>query len=317
MPPGFTEDREACVGQHVADPTPLGPARNIKRRATAVRHARSVSVTARAVWYVESHLSEAPSLDEVAVAIGVSRFHLSRAFTSTLGCSLSAYARARRLSRAAQALAAGAPDILSLALDTGYGSHEAFTRAFHQKFGVLPEHVRERADLGGLTLMEPTRLSTSTPVKVPPPRIVQSDALLIFGLSERHQGSNAGIPGQWDRFVPQLPSIDHRVGTDTFGVICNTDDAGTMDYICGVQVSAFPSEPKQFSSLRIPPQTYAVFAHRDHVSSIGTTWQAIWNHGLADAALEAVDGPTLERYGATFDARTGNGGFEIWVPVKV
>jgi AraC family transcriptional regulator len=96
---------------------------------------------------------------------------------------------------------------------------------------------------------------------------------------------------------------------------CNTDDAGTMDYICSVQVSAFPTEPRQFSRLRIPPQTYAVFTHRDHVSAIGTTWQAIWNHGLAGASLEAADGPTLERYGPMFDGRTGMGGFEIWVPV--
>ncbi len=275
-----------------------------------------MSVAARAVWYVESHLSEAPSLDEVAMAIGVSPFHLSRAFTSTLGCSLSTYARARRLSRAAEALAGGAPDILTVALDTGYGSHEAFTRAFHQQFGVLPEQLRERAQLGGLTLMEPTRLSTTTPTELSTPRTVRSDALLIFGLSERHQGTNAGIPAQWDRFVPQLSTIDQRVGTDTFGVICNTDDAGTMDYICGVEVSAFPSEPSGFSRLRVPPQTYAVFTHRDHVSAIGATWQAIWNHGLADAGLEAADGPTLERYRGTFDGRTGYGGFEIWVPVK-
>lgn len=291
-------------------------ARTIKRTLGAVRHARSVSVTARAVWYLESHLSEVPSLDDVAAVVGVSRFHLSRAFTSTLGCSLSAYARARRLSRAAHALAAGAPDILALALDTGYGSHEAFTRAFHQHFGLLPEQLRERAHLGGLTLMEPTRLSTSTSAPLQAPRIVRSEALLMFGLSERHHGSNAGIPGQWDRFVPHLASIDHRVGTDTFGVICNTDDAGTMDYICGVQVSTFPDEPKPFTRLRVPPQAYAVFEHRDHVSTIGTTWQAIWNHGLADAGLEAVDGPSLERYGASFDGRTGSGGFEIWVPVK-
>ena len=37
------------------------------------------------------------------------------------------------------------------------------------------------------------------------------------------------MPDQWDRFVLPLASIDHRVGSDTFGVICNTDDAGTMD----------------------------------------------------------------------------------------
>jgi methylphosphotriester-DNA--protein-cysteine methyltransferase len=41
------------------------------------------------------------------------------------GISLIAYLRGRRLSEAAKALAAGAPDIFSVALDAGYGSHEA------------------------------------------------------------------------------------------------------------------------------------------------------------------------------------------------
>lgn len=275
-----------------------------------------MSITAAAVWYLESHLGEAPSLGDVADAVGVSRFHLSRAFVSTLGCSLSAYARARRLSRAAQALAAGTPDILGLALDAGYGSHEAFTRAFRRQFGVLPEQLRKRASVKGLTLMEPTRLPTSARVRLSQPRVVRSEVLLIFGLRESHKGSNAGIPNQWDRFVPHLADIDHRVGNETFGVICNTNDAGTMDYVCGVQVSEFPSKPKQFSSLRVSAQNYAVFVHREHVSAVGTTWQAIWDHGLADAGLEAVEKPVLERYGPSFDGRTGRGGFEIWIPIK-
>jgi AraC family transcriptional regulator len=36
-----------------------------------------------------------------------------------------------------------APDILSLALDTGYGSHEAFSRAFRAQFGTTPETIRK------------------------------------------------------------------------------------------------------------------------------------------------------------------------------
>src|SRR5215467_12511463 len=95
-----------------------------------------VSVTGRALWYIESHLSGDLSLEAVADVVGVSRFHLSRAFGLIVGCSLGSYIRARRLTVAARALAGGAPDILSVALDTGYGSHEAFTRAFRQHFGL-------------------------------------------------------------------------------------------------------------------------------------------------------------------------------------
>ncbi len=277
---------------------------------------RPVSVTARAVWYIESHLSDELSLETIAGAVGVSRFHLSRAFSVTTGCPLAHYVRARRLSRAAESLAAGAPDILSLAVGTGYGSHEAFTRAFRQQFGLAPEQLRERRHLEGVVLMNPIHLPDTADRTLAPPRIVRSDALLIFGLSERHAGTNARIPSQWDRFVPYLGTLANQIGRDTFGVICNTDDAGEMEYVCGVQVSQFPPEPKEFARLRIPPQTYAVFEHRDHVSAMSETWRAIWNQGLSSAGLEAADGPALERYGASFDGRTGLGGFEIWVPIK-
>jgi AraC family transcriptional regulator len=72
----------------------------------------------------------------------VSRFHLSRAFAMTTGQSLSGYIRARRLSEAAKAIAAGVPNLLDVALEAGYGSHEAFTRAFRQYFGITPDELR-------------------------------------------------------------------------------------------------------------------------------------------------------------------------------
>ena len=83
---------------------------------------------AKAVWLIESNSSRELSLDEIAEAVGISRFHLTRAFGQSLGRSLMSYLRARRLSLAAQQLAGGAPDILSVALDAGYGSHEAVVR---------------------------------------------------------------------------------------------------------------------------------------------------------------------------------------------
>lgn len=57
------------------------------------------------------------------------------------------YVRGRRLTEAAKALSRGAPDIFSVALDAGYGSHEAFTRAFPDEFGVTPETIRTQGHL--------------------------------------------------------------------------------------------------------------------------------------------------------------------------
>jgi AraC family transcriptional regulator len=276
-----------------------------------------VSVTTRALWYIESHLGGDLSLDAIAASVGVSRFHLSRAFAVTAGQPLAAYARARRLSEAAPQLAGGAPDILAVALDAGYGSHEAFTRAFRQHFGLTPEQLRERGCLDGLQRQEPLAMTRTASVTIAAPRLVRRDSLLIFGLGKNYTAqSTSEMAAQWNRFLPYFDSITNQVGHVAYGVICNGDEAGNYVYICGVEVTEFPADPPDYMRLRIPPQTYAVFDHRDHVSTIATTWMAIWERGLADAGHEATDGPAFERYGEQFDSRTGLGGVEIWVPIK-
>ena len=156
--------------------------------------------------------------------------------------------------------------------------------------------------------------TTLTPLETP--HIVKGDALLIFGLAQRME-SNAGIPSQWSRFLPHFGHIPGQIGRVAYGVIHNADDSGAYDYLCGVQVREFPVEPSGFTGLRIPPQTYIVFAHRDHVSAIANTWKAIREHGIAEAGYRAGGGPAFERYGENFNSRTGLGDMEIWVPVKI
>jgi AraC family transcriptional regulator len=96
----------------------------------------------KALWYIESHFADEISLDDVARVAGVSRFHLVRAFQAATGRPVMRHVRGRRLTEAARVLADGAPDILAVALDAGYGSHEAFTRGFRDQFGLPPEAVR-------------------------------------------------------------------------------------------------------------------------------------------------------------------------------
>ena len=67
------------------------------------------------------------------------------------------YLRGRRLTEAAYALAAGADDILSVALDSCYASHEAFSRAFKAHFGRTPEEVRKSESIEGLRLVDAIR----------------------------------------------------------------------------------------------------------------------------------------------------------------
>jgi len=272
----------------------------------------------KALWYIESHLAEPLTLDEIAGVAGVSRFHLVRAFGEATGLSVMRYVRARRLTKAAHALAAGAPDILRLALDADYGSHEAFTRAFRDQFGVTPEAVRAATCLDRLRLQEPSLMNSTVLDRLGALRFETSQSLLVAGIGERctHENGGAGIPNQWQRFHQSVGDIPQRIGNVAYGVCCNGDDSGNFDYIAGVEVSDFSDLPREFARVRIPEQKYAVFTHAEHVSTIRRTVNTIWNHWLPVSGFKAADAPNFERYDEKFDPATGNGGLEIWIPVK-
>jgi AraC family transcriptional regulator len=270
----------------------------------------------KALWFVESHFASDITLDDVARVAGVSRFHLSRAFGLATGQPVLRYVRGRRLSEAARTLAGGAPDILTVALDAGYGSHEAFTRAFRDQFGLAPEMVRAQGHLGNVTLLEATTMDNSPTAQLAPPRFEDAGPLLLAGLSVRYNCAMASaIPMQWQRFGPYLGHIPGQVGMTAYGVTFNSDDEGSMDYMCAAEVSAFTGLPPELSGLRLPAQRYAVFCHREHISGIRSTWSTILNRWLPDSGHELADAPSFERYDERFDAATGMGGLEIWLPL--
>jgi AraC family transcriptional regulator len=271
----------------------------------------------KALWFVESHFRRELSLNEIADVCGVSRFHLTRAFGVATGHSIMEYVRKRRLSEAARSLAEGAPDILTVALEACYGSHEAFTRAFHGQFGVTPEKVRQERSLDNIQLLEPIKMDESLQTTLGTHRFENGRLLLIAGLGARYScESSAGIPAQWQRFLPHFGHIPGQIGRKAYGVCCNSDDAGNFDYICGVEVSSFSHLPAELNRIRIPEQRYAVFQHRDHVSTIRRTWSTIWSQWLPQSGLSASGGPDIEFYGEDFDPITGIGLIEIWLPVK-
>jgi AraC family transcriptional regulator len=272
----------------------------------------------KALWFIESHLADELTLEEISCIAGVSRFHMVRAFAAATGLSVMRYVRARRLSEAARALASGAPDILTLALDADYGSHEAFTRAFRDHFGVTPEAVRAATRIDNLRLQEPITMDSTLIDNLEAPRFQTGKPLLVAGIGERYNHENgAGIPGQWQRFHQEVARIPGRIGQVAYGVCCNGDDAGNFDYIAGVEVSDFSDLPREFSRVRIPEEKYAVFVHRDHISTIRRTVNTIWNQWLPASGLKVADAPNFERYDERFDPLTGNGGLEIWVPVEM
>lgn len=272
----------------------------------------------KAVWYIESHFAEPVTLDDVAAVAGLSRFHLSRSFAHVAGRPVTAYVRARRLSEAAKALCDREAGILDVALAYGYGSHEAFTRAFRDQFGVTPQAVRRKGDCSDLDLVEPFVMSDRTSVPLPPPVVAEEQPLLLAGLREfRRFDERAGIPAQWQRFTPHIGSIPGEVPGPAFGA-CFQPASGEegFDYLTAVRASSLDGLPEGLSGARVGARRYAKFPHKDHVLTIGATCAAIFSDWLPKSG-EKSEGPLflLEYYGADFDAMTGRGGIEVWLPL--
>ena len=271
---------------------------------------------AKALWYVENNFAGEITLDEIAGVAGVSRYHVSRVFGEAIGRPITRYVRGRRLTEAAKALASGATDILTVALEAGYGSHEAFTRAFREQFGLTPESVRAQRHLDNLELVEAVTMNHSILAELVEPRFESRNAFLVAGLSARYdyETCGGGIPAQWQRFGPYIGNVPGQIGTDAYGVRYNSDDSG-LDYACGVEVGEFSQLPPELSRVRVPANRYAVFTHRGHISAIRSTWATIWNKWLPKSGHQLADAPDFERYDSRFDPRTGSGEVEIWVPL--
>lgn len=99
---------------------------------------------ALATSFIESRLQESLSIAEIAAVANLSQFHFQRLFFRSLGENVSEYVRKRRLERAANMLAShSAPSIIQVALDCGFETHSAFSKAFKKHFRVTPSVFSE------------------------------------------------------------------------------------------------------------------------------------------------------------------------------
>ena len=107
------------------------------------------SATEQIKAYIAEHLHEPITLNGVAKAIGYSKFHTSRIFKEETGLSLFEYIRRERLLASAYALRDGNERVLDVALDFMFDSHEGFTRAFANGFGITPKRFSAYPDPNG------------------------------------------------------------------------------------------------------------------------------------------------------------------------
>lgn len=165
-------------------------------------------------------------------------------------------------------------------------------------------------------MIPPASLDISPLLHIAPPTIEKRGAFKIAGIAARHrQGDYAGLPRQWGRLAASAPPSVTNARPALFSARHN-DDPEWFDYICGVMPTADRALPHAFNSLQIAAADYLIFRQNQHVSAIGRVFTAIYGRWLLESDHDIAGAPIIEHYPTTFDPPTGNGGFEIWLPLR-
>ena len=251
-----------------------------------------MAILDKLVWQSEFRLNEDLSLRQLADQCAVSIYHMSRVFRLATGISPMTYVRARMLSKAAHAIAYHDSSILTIALDCGYGSHEAFTRAFANYFGVLPSTVRKARSTLSLSLLEPLKMNEDMIVDVAKHIVQERPAFRVVGLSAICTfESISAIPPLWHAFnsrTDEIASADKRAA---YGVCCEADESGRFRYLAGFEAS---EKTPGMDFIDLPTSRYAVFTHSGHISDLPKTVYTIWNKSLPDAGIAPEKSPDFE-----------------------
>jgi len=126
------------------------------------------------------------SAEDLAGRAYVSRFHLDRLVTAAAGEPPGAFRRRLLLERAAHRLVDGATTVIDVAVEAGYGSHEAFTRAFSRAYGVTPSALRH-APPHSLELAAPSGVHFVPPGGVCLPAVRRATAMdLLTRMIDHH-----------------------------------------------------------------------------------------------------------------------------------
>ena len=133
--------------------------------------------------WLESHLDQPLSLDNVAAKAGYSKWHLQRMFKDVTGHAIGAYIRARRLSKSAVALRLTSRPILDIALQYRFDSQQTFTRAFKKQFSITPALYRRSSDWSAWGMRSPLKLDDEP---LPTHQFVTLSDLHLVGLTQSY-----------------------------------------------------------------------------------------------------------------------------------
>jgi AraC family transcriptional regulator len=142
-------------------------------------HADKMPEVEASLHYIQDHIFDPLSLEEIAHEVGYSPYHFTRIFKAHMGIPLFYYVSSLRLQKAKDLLLHTDLTIRDIALEVGHQSLGTFTTRFTQKVGVSPAAFRQTAADAEKALENIKRLGEEQPDNGP-----SSDRCSIFGTIE-------------------------------------------------------------------------------------------------------------------------------------
>ncbi|MEU3830975.1 AraC family transcriptional regulator [Streptomyces sp. NPDC029080] len=278
----------------------------------------------QAMEHIERQLDSSVDVRELARVAATSEYHLRRMFSALAGMPLSEYIRRRRLTVAGAEVLAGERTLLEIAVRYGYGSGEAFARAFRAVHGVGPGEARRT----GAVLSSQPRMTFrlivdgSSSMRY---RVVHKPGFSVVGAKARvplvHSGPNQAII-DFVRGIGDQPRelLEKLSDQEPHGILAVCDDLdpsraeGTdLDYYHGVVTSA--SVPEGMATLPVPAGTWAVFTTSGPApEAIQVLWRDVFTAWFPSNLYRSRPGPEILRMRMSADGSEADA--ELWLPVE-
>jgi AraC family transcriptional regulator len=277
-----------------------------------------------AMAYIERNLLHEIEPDQISRIAGCSDYHFRRMFSFLAGMPLGEYIRRRKLSLAGELLQSEQRKIIDLALQLGYESPEAFSKAFQAMHGVNPSQAKkENIELKVLPPMT-FQLTIRGGIEMNY-RIVEKKEFYIVGLKKRVTVQFKGINPQMDSLIQKLtPAIiaelKGRCDTEPRGILSVSAnfserlvEDSELDQYIGVATS--DGDNQGYEVLPVEESTWAVFSVVGvFPEAIQDTWSRIYAEWLPASGYELTGGPEL-LWNESPDTSKLDYRSEIWIPV--
>ena len=281
----------------------------------------------RLVDLVEESLNGDHDLKEVARTLGTTEYHLRRMFSSLSGMPLSEYVRRRRMTVAAADVVRGEQDLLHVAIRHGYGSAEAFGRAFRAVHGVSPGDARRD---GGPLRTQPQlrfRLTVEGSERMDT-RFADLPGIRLVGRAVRVPLVHRGVNPRIQQHVAALPAEEHlrlkALGdSEPSGLLAVSDDldpdraeGSELTYLHGVAVSAATAVPGDLDTIDVPAGRWVVIRiPGPQPRNLQKTWALVATEWFPSNPWRLRPGPEIVAVlGPAADFSTAT--CELWLPVE-